>query len=157
MERLRLRPFEDEDVDLLRRWLAREHVARWYEDPEDWIAEAQGRHGPFAWIRYFIAACGEVDIGFCQYYPYEKSGEDWHGSVETEGTFSLDYLIGEPDYLGRGMGRAIVESLLSRIAEEPGARRVIGLPDQDNAASCHTLMSAGFRYDGENRLYLLEL
>ncbi len=42
MEELRLKAFEDEHIPLLEKWLCREHVARWFGDPDAWLEEAQG-------------------------------------------------------------------------------------------------------------------
>lgn len=157
MEAFVLRPFQDEDAALFRGWVKRPHVAKWYWDPEDWFRELEERHGAFSWLRHFIITWGGREIGFCQYYPYAESGEDWHGGVPLEGTYSIDYLIGEPEYLGKGLGRETIRRLVDLVREEPGAARIIVMPDAENAASCNALLSAGFHYDGENRLYRLEL
>ena len=49
-----LRPFEDDDLPRLRRWLAADHVRPWFEQPEAWMAEVEGRHGEYAWISHFV-------------------------------------------------------------------------------------------------------
>lgn len=95
----------------------------------------------------------DVKIGFCQYYRMNEAGEIWHGAIKTAGTDSIDYLIGEGAYLGRGYGRTAVQKLLSIIALEPGAHLVIVQPEKENTTSCNTLLSADFLYDGANRLY----
>ena len=69
---VRLRPFADADMDLLRAWLTKPHVAPWYETPADWLYEVSHRDGEFSWIRHFLVRVGETPIGFCQYYPLCK-------------------------------------------------------------------------------------
>lgn len=156
MAEIILRPLQDSDVALFTHWLTVPHVAKWYEHPEAWLEEVQNRNEKYPWLHHLIAMDGEEAVGFGQYYPYRMGGEDWHGSVTLDGTYSIDYLIGDPERLGKGLGRAIIRSLLSLIEKEPGARRVIVQPDEENAASCRALLSAGLRYDAENRLYLYE-
>lgn len=151
-----LRPLDDGDVALLERWLRMPHVARWYGRPEDWLAEVRGRNGPFRFIRHYITCAGDSPVGFAQYYPYRQSGETWHGSLPVQGTYSLDYLIGEPACLNRGYGRETVRRLVAMISREPDARRVIVRPEEENVASCRTLLSAGFTYDVGNAVFLLE-
>lgn len=90
-------------------------------------------------------------MGFCQYYRYQLGGENWHGSLPLAGTYSIDYLIGESEYLGKGLGRAMVGQLMGRIRKEP---EVIVQPDPRNRASCGLLLSAGFTYDEKNKLFL---
>lgn len=157
MEEISLRPFEDADLPLFREWLSREHVAKWYGDAQDWLDEVAGRRDAFCWLHHFIVTHAGKDIGFCQYYPYERSGEEWHGALPREGTYSIDYLIGEPEALKKGFGRAIVRLLTERIRATADARRIIVQPEEENLPSCNTLLSAGYTYDGEDRLYLLNL
>ena len=157
MEKLHLRKFGDDDLDLFETWVHEDYVAKWYEHPLSWIEELQKREGEYCWIHHFIAVYGGIDFGFCQFYEYGKSGEEWHGSIEVKGTYSIDYMIGKREFLGRGLGKAIAEELIALIRREPGAERIIVQPEPDNAPSCGTLLAAGFEFDGENQLYLYQL
>ena len=152
-----LRLFEDEDVPRLRRWLAAEHVRLWFEHPDAWIEEVEGRRGAFSWIRHFIVEADGAPVGFCQYYPFARSGEDWNGAQPIEGTYSLDYLVGEPSRLRCGVARAALALLVECIAAEADAQRVIVQPDPGNAASRALLMANGFSYDKADDLFVLEV
>lgn len=154
---LLLRPFADEDLALFRRWLERPHVAKWYHHPENWLREAAERRGEFSFITHLIVEEGGVPVGFCQYYPYEKSGEDWQGETPVHGTYSIDYLIGDPENLGRGLGKGIVWGLLGEIAARPDAVRVIVQPEEENLPSCGVLAACGFRFVEEGGYFLKEL
>jgi len=59
-------------------WLGSEHIKQWYSPVEDWIAECKQRANEYAWIQHYIILADEAPIGFCQYYPYWRSGEDWN-------------------------------------------------------------------------------
>lgn len=155
--RLSLREFEDTDTELFRKWLCEEHVKRWYEQPAAWLDEIDKRHTEYSWIHHFIAELDGVPIGFGQFYEYSRGGEAWHGSTDIDGAFSIDYLIGRPDCIGKGHGREIIIALLSKVAVQPNARLVIVRPEPENKASCAALLSAGFQYDEHNELYRYEL
>lgn len=155
--KIHLRPMQQSDLPLFRGWLTLAHVAAWYLEPQDWIMEIEQQDGAFSFVRHFIAMDGEVPFGFCQYYPYWMGGEDWHGTIPVEGTYSIDYLIGEVGYLGKGYGRQMILALLELNRKEPDAKRVIVQPEPENSASCGVLDSCGFAYDESNKLYLLEL
>ncbi len=154
---VQLRNMQLSDLPLFQKWLALPHVTTWYHDPADWISEVEQQDGAFAFVRHFIADSSGKPIGFCQYYPYRLSGEDWHGSIPLEGTYSIDYLIGETALLGKGYGKGIILALLEQIKKQPDACRVIVQPEPENQASCGVLLSCGFCYDEMNGLYLLTI
>lgn len=152
-----LKKFTDQDIPLLTKWLDAEHIKPWFTDPQAWLDEVREREGEYSWIRHYIICRSSATIGFCQYYPYWKSGEDWHGNIPAEGTYSIDYLIGEVENLQKGYAGAAVRLMGELIAEEKDAKRIIVQPETDNHASRNTLLSAGYSYDMANGLFLLEI
>ena len=152
-----LRPMQQSDLPLFREWLTLPHVAAWYHEPEDWIAEIEQQDGAFAFVHHFIAQSNGIAIGFCQYYPYWLGGEDWHGDIPLSGTYSIDYMIGDVTFLGKGFGKQIILALLEQIRNEPDAVRVIVQPEPENQASCGVLRASGFHFDESNQVYLYEL
>ena len=154
---LTLRQFQDEDEDLLRSWLNADHIAKWYEHPQDWLDEVEKRGGEYSFIHHYIAELDGAPIGFCQYYEYRKGGEDWHGDIDSEGAYSIDYLIGDPTCIGKGMGTEMIAALIGEIRRNADARIIIVKPDADNKASCGALLSSGFAFDSHNQLYCFTL
>lgn len=152
-----LRPMLVSDLPLFQEWLFVPHVAAWYHEPEDWIFEVEHQDDEFAFVRHFIVESAGNPVGFCQYYPYWLSGEDWHGTIPLKGTYSIDYLIGEKAFLGKGYGTQIILALLEKIRSETDAARVIVQPEPENQASCGVLRAGGFAFDEENGVYLLTL
>ena len=136
-----LRPLTDDDLPLLRHWLEKPHVRTWFEHPDHWLREARQRRTEFAWIRHFIALCGQTPVGFCQYYPYARGGENWHGSVPVDGSYSIDYLVGDETSLRRGLGARMVLALIRILRDVPDAPRVSVRPDP--------------AYDADNQLFIL--
>lgn len=153
IDKLKIRLLNDNDVKLMEVWLKKGHVARWYEHPDDWMAEVKGRNGEFKFIKHFIAIFDNAPIGFCQYYACSNANEDWYGNLPLLGTYSIDYLIGEENYLGRGFGKAIISLLIKEVFSLVDSKRIIVQPEEDNRASCNALLSNGFIFDINNNLY----
>ncbi|NMC55994.1 MAG: GNAT family N-acetyltransferase [Eubacteriaceae bacterium] len=149
-----LRKFCDDDINLFEKWLAEDYIAKWYNPAFEWLDEVGQQRN---WIQRYIAVYGSEPIGFCQYYEYKKGKEDWHGSADITNAYSIDYLIGERDYLKKGLGRELVLTAVSKIASLTDAEKIIVKPDDENTASCRTLLSAGFIFDEFNKIYVFNL
>lgn len=154
---IKLRQFEDKDIDTFRKWLYLPHVAKWYHEPEDWMDEVKQRKDKYSFVNHFIVEYDIKPIGFCQYYEYIKGGETWHGDIATDGTYSIDYLIGESEYLGRKLGTKIINALCELIKKHDNVKRIIVQPESENKASCGVLLSCGFKYDESNALFIKEI
>ena len=157
MKELKLREFRDEDILLFKKWLYSQHVLKWYEEPLDWIKEVEKRNSDFSWIHHYIVEYNHRPIGFCQYYEYCNSGEEWHGDIEMDGTYSIDYLIGDSEYLKKGIGKSIIKELFNIVSSIPTAKRIIVQPDPENVPSCKVLLSSGFKFDESREIYIINL
>lgn len=154
---INLRKMSIEDISLFREWLFLPHVATWFQQPFDWIAEVEKQEGDFSWIHHFIAEYEGNPVGFCQYYASRDSGEPFGGYTEKGGTYSIDYIIGKTDCLCKGMGKQMVRALIEKIAVHDDAKRIVVDPEQENRASCRLLLSCGFVFDAETGIYVKEL
>lgn len=154
MDLLKIRVFEDNDIILMKTWLNKEHVRKWYEDPNDWLTEIYGRFDKFSFVNHFIALYDNKPIGFCQYYTCADANETWYGDIPLVESYSIDYLIGEENYLGKGLGKAIIDLLVKEVFSLNEAQRIIVLPEIENTASCKSLLANGFTFDEKNKLYL---
>ena len=153
--KLTLHPLTDQEVGLLTTWLHLPHVVKWYEDTDSWLAEIRGRGGEFCWLHHYIARLGGQPIGFCQYYDCwdARQLEDWY-KVDAPGQlYSIDYLIGEPAFLGQGIGKQLVALLTDTVRSTTGAKQIIVQPDEANLASCGVLLANGYTYDEANGYY----
>lgn len=152
-----LRDLKREDIILFKKWLCTPHVARWYRDPEDWIEELEKQDDEFNWIHHYIVEYGEKPVGFCQYYACKDSDEMWEGYTALGGSYSIDYMIGETNYLYMGLGKKIVADLINKISLHSDAKRIVVQPEQENKASCGLLESCGFAFDEKTRIYVKNL
>jgi len=146
---LTLRPLFDGDVDLVEKWIYTEHVAPWYEHPEDWMHEIRSRHDEFSFLNHMIAEYNGCPIGFCQYYDCFDAKEEWYTAEFPGEMYSIDYMIGNTEYLRRGFGKEIIGKLVE-IIWKIGAKTIIVNPDKENAASCRSLLANGFTYTENN-------
>lgn len=151
-----LRLFEESDMKQFTSWLNEPHVKKWYTPASAWIDEVSRRNTEYRWISHYIITANNEDVGFCQFYPFSLSGETWNGTIPTDGTFSLDYLVGNPNLLKQGIARRALCLMCALIHCLTSARRIIVQPETENSASQKTLLSAGFQYDSTNKLYILE-
>ncbi len=144
---IRLRPMTAGDFPLMSRWLAAEHVRRWWHDSAEPAAVAaeylpciEGTEPSHP----LIAELPTGPVGFGQWYrwaDYCDYGRQIGAAADEAG---FDYLIGEPDRCGRGLGTRLVAALMSLIREQDGA--VGGFvvdPEETNAASRRVLEKNG--------------
>jgi len=151
------------DFRALQLWLNTPHVYEWWGrrmgigalggDGEDAATESQVelKYGPDCdnggpTHRYVIEFDG-VEVGLIQWYPlgafpdYARAiGEDPADSA------GIDFFIGDPASLGRGLGTRAIEGFITAIVFRTTAvRRVVAGPAEGNIRSIRTLESAGFR------------
>jgi RimJ/RimL family protein N-acetyltransferase len=142
-----LRAIENKDISLIEKWLAKDHVRPWFTEPDEWLREVRERDSEFSFIRHFIALLDGKPFAFCQYYACADALEEDYAMYAQDGLYSIDYMIGEEEWLGKGHGKAIVRALLEMIFAIPGALMAVAKPDAGNAASRGTLEACGFTLD----------
>ena len=153
--KITLRPFQDTDVALFTSWLHKAYILKWYQDPEEWLIEIKGRHDEYDWIHHFIVMDNKTSIGFCQYYDcYDaKDLEDWYTVNQRGNMCSIDYFIGNEEYLGKGYGKDIVHILTEYVKHAVNAYEIVVQPDEDNNASNGVLLANGYVYDRQKKYY----
>ncbi|UBD76237.1 GNAT family N-acetyltransferase [Parabacteroides goldsteinii] len=86
----------------------------------------------------------------------EEEGHDFqemYGDVaEQNHTYEIGYLIGEEEFLNRGIGKRIIQILEDKIIEI-GGKEIAADPAEENIISIKTLLSNGFKKksDGDYR------
>lgn len=86
----------------------------------------------------------------------EEEGHDFqemYGDVaEQNHTYEIGYLIGEEEFLNRGIGKRIIQILEDKITEI-GGKEIAADPAEENIISIKTLLSNGFKKksDGDYR------
>lgn len=150
----------EDDFPLLKRWLEHDYVSRWWhhetepeavardfgpatrgEEPgEDWIALLDGR--PFG----LVQRCRLSD------YPEDRDGLARIVALPPDAAM-IDYLIGEPDLAGHGLGPRMIAAMVARIrADWPELPTVVVPVVAANRRSWRALEKAGFVRAGEGDL-----
>jgi aminoglycoside 6'-N-acetyltransferase len=152
---LTLRDMHEGDLPLVESWLREPHVARWYvagstaeREIDDLRQSVTGAHP----VHALVVLEDDAPIGWCQWYHCEVDPE-WASEMgAAPDDVGIDYAIGEPASVGRGLGTALVAALVRRVrAEEPGAAFTSD-PDAENVASRRVLEKNGFQLVGVRSL-----
>lgn len=135
------RPVVEDDLPMIAGWLAQPHVAEWWGDPEEEIANIRDCIDSVS-VEPMIVELDGRPIGYLQ--SYDPHLEDNHPYQDQPfGTLGLDVTIGVPDLLGKGHGTAILRQICQTLFEE-GAPRLIIDPDPANTRAIRAYEKAGF-------------
>jgi aminoglycoside 6'-N-acetyltransferase len=152
-------PLRTTDLPSLATWLSRPHVERWWREPSD-INSIEQNYLPMLDgsdpTEAFIARLSGRQIGYVQRYLIDDD-PDWAESIRSvlgdSGGIGIDYLIGEPDLVGKGMGRQMISQFVhDSWRRYPSGNRIAVAVQQDNVASWKALEAAGFRRAWEGHL-----
>lgn len=154
------RLLERSDFPMLAEWLATPAVHRWWN--HEFTAEAiendfggavDGTEKTDVYIAELIRGGGGVDsqaFGLIQYYQlhdYDESIDELTeaGVVVPPSAGSIDYLIGRPDLLGQGLGRAMISAFVEMLwRRHPQLRELMVPVVTANTSSWGALAAAGF-------------
>ena len=152
LDDFRFVPLRLSDLPSLAAWFAQPHVERWWREPSDLVTVEQS-YGPLAQgldpTEGFIVHFNDRPIGYVQRYLIDEN-PDWRetirGALGHSGGIGIDYLIGEPEFVGRGVGRRLISQFVDASWNRyPSAACMVVALQQDNVASWKTLEAAGFR------------
>lgn len=138
---------------MLGEWLAAPHVREWWDhDPsvdalegdfgdavdgaepgEDWIAELGGR--PIGLVQYSrFSDYPDYTLEMAPVYPVG------------DGVASIDYLVGEQDMIGRGVGSAMISAFVEFVwTNDPSTNSLVVPVNSANERSWRALLRSGFR------------
>lgn len=141
------RPLAAVDLPLLARWQSQPHVARWWRQSSDLATMT---------TKYLPRIKGEVDtevfvivldgrpVGLIQRYRH-RAHPEWDRAVGIADAAGIDYYLGEPETVGRGIGsQAIRVFARDTLAHYADVHCVVAAPQQANVASWRALEKAGF-------------
>lgn len=145
---LRLRPMTSDDLPVVRGWLDLPHVARWWladTTAEAEIAKTRRRvAGPRSATILLMATWDDVPIGWCQWYRWADYPADAAAMDARDGEVGIDYAIGDPAFVGRGVGTALIAALVAWARQARPGAGVLTDPDAANTASRRVLEKNGF-------------
>jgi aminoglycoside 6'-N-acetyltransferase len=140
-----------DDLPLLLRWFGQAHVSEWWRDEPSDLAGVEAAYG--ACIdgddptELFVIEATGRPIGMIQRYLFADEPE-WSsafvGITDVSDAAGVDYLIGEPDAVGRGYGSATIEAFSRMVFEWRPVASIVVTVQQTNPASWRILEKAGF-------------
>jgi aminoglycoside 6'-N-acetyltransferase len=140
------------DLVLLHGWLNRPHLRRFYQKRPIDLDEVRAEWGPV--IRgeepslSHLALLDGRPFGYAQCFRL-MDWPDYAAEIGVSDGVSTDYFIGEPELIGRGLGRAMLSAYLRDVVFPtfPEETRCVVCHEQENAASHGVLKSVGFRWE----------
>ena len=140
-----------DDLPMLARWLAEPHLAEWWGDPEESLAEIREAMDSVE-TEPLIVELGGRPIAYIQSYdPHLEDGHPYQD--QPYGTLGLDVSIGDPALIGIGHGSAIIRQFVDTLFAE-GTPRVVIDPDPANIRAIRAYEKAGFRaFDTRSSVY----
>jgi aminoglycoside 6'-N-acetyltransferase len=139
-------PLAQPDLPLLRDWLGREHVRRWWGDAEESLAHAEDALAGRDATEYFLIVLDDRPLGMIQTYLVSDNPE-WEEVVGPgEGLAGVDLLLGEEDATGRGLGPQILEQFTREVVfARPETQACVATVEEANRRSWRAFEKAGFR------------
>jgi aminoglycoside 6'-N-acetyltransferase len=147
--RISLRAMGRGDLPDLLRWRQAEHVMRWWvHDGAPTAEEIESRYGPridgMSPTRMWVTEVNGRSVGFVQDYVIGDY-PDYAVLCPDPRAIGVDYAIGEPEWIGRGLGaRALWAWMLRAQRRFPDATSYFAAPDHRNRASLRVLAKVGF-------------
>ena len=148
---LTFRPMVVDDLPLVTAWLREPHVGPWWvpSEVDDVTRAVRGDEPVEPWL---LVLDGD-DVGYFQVYDvgYDPEYRAACASIGVEaGTAGMDYLLGDPALIGRGIGTAAIGAFVEDVVFGLGPYPAVTAgPDPKNAASIRVLEKNGFVFVGD--------
>lgn len=148
MKRLKYKPLSFEDLPLLHKWYRYPHVLKWYSKEPMTLEQIEKKYTPYILgkngIKGFICYCDNKPFGYIQYY--SVANYPWNNH-ELKPKLSLiaglDTFIGETSFLGKGLGKAMIERFIRRHVWQYYAYCVVD-PEVSNKKAIGCYSACGF-------------
>ncbi|HET8602639.1 MAG TPA: GNAT family N-acetyltransferase [Marmoricola sp.] len=142
------RPMTPGDLRDVARWVNQPHVARWWDERRT-LEQVEQHYGPMLTgedpTRMWVFEANGRSVGFAQDY---RIGDhpDYALLTGKPDAVGIDYAVGEPAFVGRGLGTSLLWVLLhdAVVSSYDGLGEVHAAPDHRNAASLRVLAKLGF-------------
>ena len=146
---IKFRKAVESDLTVIRNWIKiNEFVKKWYykgvipsiKTLEKKIIKRQEIPNFYS----FIISINGRDIGYIQSYDVDGWGT-WSRKVKVfDSTVSLDYFIGDINYIHRGLGREIILEFVKQHLSGGKYKYVTITPDIENKVNCRLCEKCGF-------------
>jgi aminoglycoside 6'-N-acetyltransferase len=133
------------DLPMIGRWLLEPHVSRWWSaDPDDQLAEFDAAIAGRDPAYVLVVEDDRRPVGWAQWYRWADSPDEAPDYGATEHDFGIDYGIGEPADVGRGVGTELIAVLVQQVRQARPRAPILVAVATPNAASRRVLEKNGF-------------
>jgi aminoglycoside 6'-N-acetyltransferase len=144
-------PLRRDDFSLLSKWFSLPHVQTWWREDAA-LGAIASRYGPSVdgtdpTECFIVQRCG-VPIGFAQRYRLVDN-LSWQKSLAESGcpadSAGIDYLIGELEWIGRGVGPQLIAQLTEMVLRDlSDASAVVASVQKQNKRSWRALEKSSY-------------
>jgi aminoglycoside 6'-N-acetyltransferase len=136
------RELTDDDLPLLRAWLAQPHVAEHWDDEVPGITRGLPLDVDVA---HYLACEGVEPVAFVQAYRVMAGQSDGWWVDETDPrALGIDLFIGPAERVGAGLGVRVIRAFVAFLFEDPRVTAIQADPQPANERSIAALRKAGF-------------
>jgi aminoglycoside 6'-N-acetyltransferase len=144
---IEFQPLREDDLTLVRDWVGREHVRRWWRDPIEEAIDKRRRGIEEGRTDQYLIVVEGRPAGLIQTYLVADS-PDWEAIVGAEpGLAGVDLLIGEEELVGRGVGPQVLKAFAREVVfARPETNACVATVEEPNRRSWRAFEKAGFRH-----------
>jgi RimJ/RimL family protein N-acetyltransferase len=142
-------PVSSKDRPLIHEWLGQPHIREWLHGPglDNTLQDLDQSFTGSGAFGHWMAFDGEVPFAYLLTSPVEVEDEWRRWCVSQGRAITLDVLICEPSYLGRGVGAPMIHRFLEE--RFPEVSEVLIDPEESNTRAVRAYEKAGFKVVGE--------
>ncbi len=152
----------DNDFEVMAKWLNDQSVLEFYEEPPSNIDMVIKKYGPRVEGKHYVIPCiveyKNEPVGYIQYYELQEDELKRYGYSANQNIYGIDQFIGETQLWGKGIGTAMILMMLNYLSKNKGASSVVLEVKKNNSRAISSYKKCGFRKIKElyTDLYLME-
>ncbi len=146
IENLHFKKLKEEDIATIKSWLMKDHIKEYWGDGGLTIPDLEKfvRYQPSIFCHYFGFYNGNPIVYFMK--SFLEEGHSWDCWKEAGENLSLDVMIGDNAFIGKGLAHKMIEKFI--VDECKGAAAVLIDPDAVNKKAIRVYEKAGFKSQG---------
>ncbi|WP_017187403.1 GNAT family N-acetyltransferase [Alkalibacillus haloalkaliphilus] len=147
---LLIRKMNDEDYEIMAKWLSTEEVLEFYGDVnspfslEQVKEKYEPRIAEEVPVTPYIVELGDTPIGYMQKYSLSEEKKVEFGYSTHDQVYGIDQFIGVPSLFDKGIGTKMVRQFTDYIFDNTGANVVVLDPEVTNVRAIKCYEKCGF-------------